>query len=125
MLTSRIHSLFAAGPGVPDARIAALAGGSACRGPCICYPVRMIRPRKQIRRRTAPAPAAIRDGRQLAAQLKLARQRLGLPQSRLAESIGTKKTAISRLENHVGNLRLSTLRKLAAALGLRLEIKLT
>jgi hypothetical protein len=29
------------------------------------------------------------------------------------------------MENHAGNLRLSTLRKLAAALGLRLEIKLS
>ena len=84
----------------------------------------MIRPRKQIRRRTTAPAAAIREGRQLAARLKQVRQRLGLTQSRLAEQTGTKKTAISRLENRAGDLRLSTLRKLAAALGLRLDIKL-
>ena len=46
-------------------------------------------------------------------------------QMELAQKTGTTKSAISRLENHAGDIRLSTLRKLAAALGLRLEIKLT
>ena len=43
----------------------------------------------------------------------------------LAGKIGTTKSAISRLEHGKGDIRLSTLRKLAAALGLRLDITLT
>ncbi len=45
-------------------------------------------------------------------------------QEELAYSLHTKKTAISRIENHAENIKLSTLEKLANALGknLRLEI---
>ena len=81
--------------------------------------------RRKAFRPTAPPPAAGADGRQIAALLKQARKAKGLVQMELARQMGTTKSAISRLENHAGNLRLSTLRKLAAALGLRLEIKLS
>jgi HTH-type transcriptional regulator/antitoxin HipB len=36
----------------------------------------------------------------------------------------TKKTAISRIENHAEDIKLSTLEKVASALGKRLEVKI-
>ena len=87
----------------------------------------MIRPRPQPRKRPPPAPLRLTgtDGRELAAALKSARKAIGLVQMELAVKIGTTKSTISRLEHGKGDFRLSTLRKLAAALGLRLEITLT
>lgn len=83
------------------------------------------KPPKRLRRPIPFIPASGTDGRQVAAMLKQARKDKGFVQMELAGKIGTTKSAISRMENHAGNLRLSTLRKLAAALGLRLEIKLS
>jgi DNA-binding Xre family transcriptional regulator len=40
------------------------------------------------------------------------------------DAIGTKETAISRLENHVEDVKLSTIEKYAQALGRRIEIKI-
>lgn len=87
----------------------------------------MIRPKPKPRKRPPPAPLRLTgtDGRQLAAALKNARKAKGLVQMELAGKIGTTKSAISRLEHGKGDLRLSTLRKLAAALGLHPEIILT
>jgi transcriptional regulator with XRE-family HTH domain len=42
----------------------------------------------------------------------------------VARAIGTQKTAISRLENHVQDVKLSTVEKYAKALGRRVEIKI-
>jgi DNA-binding XRE family transcriptional regulator len=56
--------------------------------------------------------------------LKQAREAAGLTQKELADRIGTKKTAISRLENHAEDIKLSTLRKVTHALGRRLELTL-
>lgn len=56
--------------------------------------------------------------------LKQARLEAGLTQSEVAKAIGTKKTAISRLENHVEDVKLSTVEKYAQALGRRIEIKI-
>lgn len=56
--------------------------------------------------------------------LKQAREAAGLTQEQLADRIGTKKTAISRLENHADDIKLSTLRKVSNALGHRLELRL-
>ncbi len=56
--------------------------------------------------------------------LRQAREDAGLTQEQLAEIIQTKKTAISRLENHAEDIKLSTLQKVAKALGKRLEINL-
>ncbi len=80
---------------------------------------------RKVRRRRPSIKGTGTHARQLAAILKQARKDKGLVQTQLAQKIGTTKSAISRLENHAGNLRLSTLRKLAAALDLRLEIRLT
>ncbi len=55
--------------------------------------------------------------------LKMAREEAGLTQQQLAEKLKTKKTAISRIENHAEDIKLSTLEKFAQALGKTLEIK--
>ena len=56
--------------------------------------------------------------------LRQAREEAGMTQEQLATLIKTKKTAISRLENHAQDIKLSTLNKVAAALGKRLEVSL-
>ncbi len=56
--------------------------------------------------------------------LKKAREDAGLTQEELAAKLNTKKSAISRIENHAEDIKLSTLGKIANALGkeLRLEV---
>lgn len=56
--------------------------------------------------------------------LKQAREESGLTQEELASRLNTKKSAISRIENHAEDIKLSTLEKFANALGkkLRLEV---
>ena len=56
--------------------------------------------------------------------LRQAREEAGLTQEQLAEMTHTRKTAISRMENHAEDVKLSTLRKVAKALGKRLEFNL-
>ena len=51
-----------------------------------------------------------------------ARLRKGVTQEDLARALGTTQSAISRMESGVFDPRLSSLRKLAAALDLRIEI---
>lgn len=55
--------------------------------------------------------------------LRLAREEAGLTQKQLAEKLHTKKTAISRMENHAEDIKLSTLEKFARALGKTLRIE--
>ena len=43
--------------------------------------------------------------------LKMAREEAGLTQEQLAKKLNTKKTAISRIENHAEDIKLSTLEK--------------
>ena len=56
--------------------------------------------------------------------LKQARETAGLTQEELAKRLNTKKTAISRIENHAEDIKLSTLEKVAAALGKKLEVRI-
>jgi ribosome-binding protein aMBF1 (putative translation factor) len=56
--------------------------------------------------------------------LRQAREKAGLTQEELARRLKTKKTAISRIENHAGDIKLSTLERVAVALGRRLEVKI-
>tara|TARA_B100000029_G_C16810944_1_gene680421 strand:- start:181 stop:456 length:276 start_codon:yes stop_codon:yes gene_type:complete len=56
--------------------------------------------------------------------LRQAREEAGMTQEQLATLIQTKKTAISRLENHAEDIKLSTLNKVARALGKQLEVSL-
>jgi len=57
--------------------------------------------------------------------LKIAREEAGLTQEQLAKKLNTKKTAISRIENHAEDIKLSTLEKFAQALGKKLTINVT
>ena len=56
--------------------------------------------------------------------LRQAREKRGITQEQLAHRIQTTKSAISRVENHAEDIRLSTLEKIADALELELSIKL-
>ncbi len=56
--------------------------------------------------------------------LKQARLECGLTQEDIANKLNTKKSAISRIENHAQDIRLSTLQKFAKTLGKELRIEL-
>lgn len=56
--------------------------------------------------------------------LKQAREAAGLTQEEIAEKLHTKKSAISRMENHAEDIRLSTLEKFVAVLGRKLEVSI-
>ncbi len=56
--------------------------------------------------------------------IRQAREKAGLTQEQLAQRVHTKKTAISRIENHARDIRLSTLEKVANALGMELHVVL-
>jgi len=56
--------------------------------------------------------------------LKLARKETGLTQSDIAKAMHTKKSAISRIENHAQDMRLSTLQAFAHTIGKELKIQL-
>jgi len=56
--------------------------------------------------------------------LREARKSAGLTQLDLADKLHTQKSAISRIENHSEDVKLSTLEKFASALGKKLEIRL-
>jgi HTH-type transcriptional regulator/antitoxin HipB len=55
--------------------------------------------------------------------LKQARENAGITQEELADRLHTKKTAISRIENHAEDIKLSTLEKFAHALGKHLKLE--
>jgi len=65
---------------------------------------------------------------QLLRELLLARQRSGLTQAEVAEKMGTKPPAITRLETALSGQRhsptLATLKKYARAVGCKLEVHL-
>jgi len=56
--------------------------------------------------------------------LKEARLSAGLTQDEVASRIMTKKSNISRIENHAEDIKLSTLERFAAAVGKRVEVKI-
>jgi len=58
----------------------------------------------------------------LSEALKQLRKEAGITQQELAHKLHTQKTAISRLENHSEDILLSTLFKIAHALGKKVDI---
>jgi HTH-type transcriptional regulator/antitoxin HipB len=60
----------------------------------------------------------------IGALIQQAREAAGLTQQELAARINTKKSAISRTENHAADIKISTLEKIAGALDMKLQIKL-
>jgi len=57
--------------------------------------------------------------------LRQARESAGLTQEELALRLNTRKTAISRIENHAEDIKLSTLKRVAAALGKQLRLQIS
>src|SRR5687768_3230613 len=60
----------------------------------------------------------------LGAMLLAAREQAGLTQAEVARRLGTHKSAISRMENHAEDIRLSTLQRYAEAVGCFLSLEL-
>ena len=56
--------------------------------------------------------------------LRQAREAAGLTQEEVARQLNTTKSAISRIENHAEDIRLSTLNRYAKAVGANLQIRL-
>jgi HTH-type transcriptional regulator / antitoxin HipB len=56
--------------------------------------------------------------------LRQAREETGYTQEEIAQKLHTKKSAISRIENHAEDIRLSTLEKFASSIGRKLEVKI-
>jgi len=56
--------------------------------------------------------------------LRKARESVGVSQEELAGRLKTKRTAISRIENHADDIKLSTLERVAQALGKELKVKI-
>ncbi len=56
--------------------------------------------------------------------LKEARKEAGLTQADLAKRMATQKSAISRIENHANDVKLSTLENFAKSLGESLEVRI-
>ena len=54
--------------------------------------------------------------------LKKAREEAGITQDEIAKKLKTKKSAISRIENHSEDIRLSTLKNYVEALGKKLQL---
>ena len=59
----------------------------------------------------------------IGAILKLAREDSGLTQDEVAKKLKTKKTAISRIENHAEDIKLSTIERFANAVGKELRLQ--
>ena len=56
--------------------------------------------------------------------LKQAREKAGLTQDQAARRLRTKRSAISRIENHAEDIRLSTIQRYAKALGKHLRVEI-
>ena len=86
---------------------------------------------KYITRRKRQRPGFAKDFEtgyracEFSVMLRQARERVGMTQEKIARKLRTKKSAISRIENHAEDIRLSTLDKYAKALGMRLTFQLT
>ena len=87
-------------------------------------------PTKYIKERKARDPEFAKDFDsgyeqfKIGVMLKQARIEAGITQEELAQRLHTKKTAVSRIENHAEDIKLSTLEKFAAAIGKRLTLKI-
>jgi DNA-binding XRE family transcriptional regulator len=56
--------------------------------------------------------------------LRQAREAAGMTQEEVAQQLSTTRSAISRIENHAEDIRLSTLNRYAKAVGANLQIRL-
>lgn len=83
---------------------------------------------KYIKKRKKESPQFARnfeDGYKdfkIGVMLKQARLEAGLTQEEVAKKLHTRKSAISRIENHADDIKLSTLKKYAWAVGKNLNL---
>ncbi len=59
----------------------------------------------------------------IGAILKQARIEAGMTQEEIAQQLNTKKSAISRIENHSEDIKLSTLKRFANAVGKQIKLQ--
>jgi len=79
------------------------------------------------KRRTSTSPKSMKTvtiSSRSARSSREARESAGLTQEELARRLKPKKTAISRIENHAEDIKLSTLERVAGALGKRLHVSI-
>ena len=86
--------------------------------------------RRYVQRRKARDPEFVEgfdagyEDFKIGVLLRQAREAVGMTQDEVARRLGTKKSAISRMENPANGVRLTTLRNYAEAVGASLEITL-
>ena len=86
---------------------------------------RYISKRKKTDKRFAEAFESGYQEFKIGHLLRTARQKSGISQDELARRLRTSKSAISRIENHADDVRVSTLKKVAEALGKELKIAIS
>lgn len=84
-----------------------------------------IRNRKKTDKRFAEGFEAGYQEFKIGYLLRNARRKSGITQDELARRLRTSKSAISRIENHAEDIRISTLKKVAEALGKELTIAIS
>ena len=73
-----------------------------------------------VQKRTAGSKSDLDVGR----MIRKARQAANVSREELALRLDTKRTAISRIENHAEDIKLSTLERMARALGRELKVRI-
>lgn len=61
---------------------------------------------------------------EVGSMIRKSREAANISQEELAVRLNTKRTAISRIENHAEDIKLSTLYRVAKALGKELKVKI-
>jgi HTH-type transcriptional regulator / antitoxin HipB len=79
---------------------------------------------KAKKSKSAAKPATKTGETRVGEMLRKARESTGVSQEELASRLKTKRTAISRIENHADDIKLSTLERVAKALGKELKVKI-
>jgi HTH-type transcriptional regulator / antitoxin HipB len=75
---------------------------------------------KSGKKTTAPRTTDLKIGD----MLRKAREGANISQEELALRLKTKRTAISRIENHADDIKVSTLERVAKALGKELKVRI-
>ena len=79
---------------------------------------------KPAKKTSAKSGAGTTGETRVGEMLRKARESAGVSQEELAGRLKTKRTAISRIENHADDIKLSTLDRVARALGKELKVKI-
>lgn len=64
------------------------------------------------------------EGFKIGEMFKQTRKELGLTQEYIAQKLNTKKSSISRIENHAVDIKLSTLQNFAHAMGKEVKVEI-